>query len=41
MDEMELNIMRGMLTAMQNYIFHTDAKLQQLEEKTGNKPTED
>ncbi len=27
LDEMELAIMRGMLTAMQNYVFHTDNKL--------------
>ncbi len=27
MDEMELNILRGVLTAMQNYIYHTDKAL--------------
>ncbi len=32
MDEMELNILRGVLTSVQNYIYHTDTKIQQLEE---------
>lgn len=27
MDEMELNILRGVLTAMQNYVYHTENKL--------------
>lgn len=30
LDEMELNILRGVLTASQNYIFHTDKKIEQL-----------
>ncbi|MCV6615609.1 MAG: tRNA (cytosine(32)/uridine(32)-2'-O)-methyltransferase TrmJ [Cellvibrionaceae bacterium] len=28
MDEMEMNILRGVLTAMQNYIYYTDKKLE-------------
>ncbi|WP_317928651.1 tRNA (cytosine(32)/uridine(32)-2'-O)-methyltransferase TrmJ [Halioxenophilus sp. WMMB6] len=31
LDDMELNIMRGMLTAMNNYIYHTDNKLADLQ----------
>lgn len=31
LDEMELAIMRGMLTSIQNYIFHTDKRLEALE----------
>ncbi|MFL0804560.1 MAG: tRNA (cytosine(32)/uridine(32)-2'-O)-methyltransferase TrmJ [Agarilytica sp.] len=31
MDEMELNIMRGLLTSIQNYIFRTDKKLESSE----------
>ncbi len=31
LDEMELAIMRGMLTAVQNYIYHTDKKIAVLE----------
>lgn len=31
LDEMELNILRGMLTSVQNYIYHTDKKLAELE----------
>ncbi|VUD66612.1 tRNA (cytidine/uridine-2'-O-)-methyltransferase TrmJ [Thalassocella blandensis] len=31
MDQMELNIMRGMLTSIQNFIFHTNNKIQSLE----------
>lgn len=31
LDQMELNIMRGILTATQNYVFHTDKKLAALE----------
>lgn len=30
-DQMELSILRGMLTATQNYIFHTDNKIRKLE----------
>ncbi len=30
LDEMELAIMRGMLTSVQNYIFHTDNKIESL-----------
>ncbi|MGS2716740.1 tRNA (cytosine(32)/uridine(32)-2'-O)-methyltransferase TrmJ [Eionea flava] len=30
LDEMELNILRGVLTAMQNFVFHTNKKLDQL-----------
>ncbi|ODS23351.1 tRNA (cytosine(32)/uridine(32)-2'-O)-methyltransferase TrmJ [Candidatus Endobugula sertula] len=33
LDEMELNILRGVLTAMQNYVYFTDKKLAKLEEK--------
>lgn len=32
-DEMELAIMRGMLTSMQNYIFHTDKRIQALKKE--------
>lgn len=31
LDEMELSIMRGILTASQNYVFHTDKKIAELE----------
>ena len=31
LDEMELAILRGTLTAMQNYIYHTDNKIKELE----------
>ncbi len=31
LDEMELNILRGVLTAMQNFVFHTDKKIAELE----------
>lgn len=33
MDEMELSILRGMLTAIQNHIFHSGNKIKELEEK--------
>ena len=33
LDEMELSIMRGILTASQNYVFHTDKKIAELEAK--------
>ena len=33
LDQMEINILRGMLTAMQNYIYHSDNKVKGLEEK--------
>lgn len=32
MDKMELSILRGVLTAVQNYIFHTDKKIKSLTE---------
>ena len=32
LDKMELAILQGMLTATQNYIYHTDNKLKSLEE---------
>lgn len=32
LDEMELAIMRGMLTAVQNYIYHTDKKIESMAE---------
>ena len=35
LDEMELAILRGILTATQNYIFHTDKRLQSLETNQG------
>lgn len=31
LDEMELNILRGVLTAMQNFVFHTERKLERLD----------
>lgn len=36
MDQMELNIMRGMLTSIQNYIYHTDNKLKNLQKAPEN-----
>ena len=30
LDQMELNILRGVLTSMQNYIFYTNKKLDQI-----------
>lgn len=33
MDQMELNIMRGMLTSIQNFVFHTENKIRELEGK--------
>ena len=33
LDEMELNILRGVLTAMQNFVFHTNKKLVEIEER--------
>ena len=33
LDEMELSIMRGILTSSQNYVFHTDKKIAELEAK--------
>lgn len=33
LDQMEINILRGMLTAMQNYIYHSDNKVKELEEQ--------
>lgn len=35
LDEMELSILRGILTATQNYIFHTNNKLEVLEKEKG------
>ncbi|MFT6389942.1 MAG: tRNA (cytidine32/uridine32-2'-O)-methyltransferase, partial [Cellvibrionaceae bacterium] len=31
LDEMELGIMRGILTAVQNYIYHTDKKIDSIQ----------
>lgn len=39
-DEMELSILRGMLTATQNYIFHTDKKLKRLDDKSPTQGTD-
>lgn len=38
LDEMELNILRGVLTAMQNFVYHTNKQLEQLidTKKEGN-----
>lgn len=36
LDQMELNIIRGILTATQNYIYHTDNKLRALDQKAGD-----
>ena len=36
LDEMELAIMRGMLTAVQNYIFHTDNKIEALHQQAAD-----
>ncbi len=35
LDEMELAIMRGMLTSIQNYIFHTNKRIEKLESEKG------
>ena len=35
LDEMELAIMRGMLTSIQNYIFHTDKRIKKLQVDAG------
>jgi len=32
MDEMELAISRGVLTSIQNYIYHTDNRIKKLED---------
>jgi len=37
LDEMELSILRGILTSSQNYIFHTDKKIAQLEARLDEK----
>ena len=37
LDEMELNILRGVLTAMQNFVYRTEKKLNEIEEKAGKK----
>ena len=37
LDEMELAIMRGMLTSIQNYIYHTDQKIASLHAASGAK----
>ena len=34
LDEMELNILRGVLTAMQNFVFHTNNRVKELEERS-------
>ncbi|WP_018275327.1 tRNA (cytosine(32)/uridine(32)-2'-O)-methyltransferase TrmJ [Teredinibacter turnerae] len=36
MDQMELNILRGMLTSVQNYIYHTDEKMKNLSKNVDN-----
>lgn len=41
MDEMELSILRGMLTSVQNYIYHTDNKLKDLEDKLAQAQQQD
>ena len=33
LDQMELNILRGILTSMENYIYHTDNKINELSEE--------
>jgi len=38
LDDMELNILRGMLTAMNNYIYHTDNKIADLKAQLSQKP---
>ena len=40
LDEMELAIMRGMLTSIQNYIFHTDNRIASLEEQISLNPAD-
>ncbi len=35
LDEMELSILRGVLTSTQNYIYHTDNRIQALEKERG------
>lgn len=35
LDQMELSILRGILTATQNYVFHTGNRIQELEEGNG------
>lgn len=35
LDEMELNILRGVLTAMQNFIYHTNSRVEELQKKAG------
>jgi len=37
LDQMELGILRGILTATQNYIFHTNNKIKRLEEEKAEK----
>ena len=37
LDEMELNILRGVLTAMQNFVFHTNKRVTEIEEKAAKK----
>jgi tRNA (cytidine32/uridine32-2'-O)-methyltransferase len=37
LDEMELNILRGVLTAMQNFVYHTDKKIEKIESQSQNK----
>jgi tRNA (cytidine32/uridine32-2'-O)-methyltransferase len=37
LDEMELNILRGVLTAMQNFVFHTNKKLTDIKQKREKK----
>jgi tRNA (cytidine32/uridine32-2'-O)-methyltransferase len=37
LDDMELSIMRGMLTSINNYIYHTDNKIAELEQRLAEK----
>ncbi|GLS26137.1 tRNA (cytosine(32)/uridine(32)-2'-O)-methyltransferase TrmJ [Marinibactrum halimedae] len=37
LDEMEINILRGILTATQNYVYHTDKKIAELEARLSEK----
>lgn len=37
LDEMELNILRGVLTAMQNFVFHNNNKLEELKSRNSNR----
>src|SRR5690606_25034227 len=41
LDQMELNILRGVLTAMQNYVFYTGKELDQLRSHGSDKRPQD